>query len=309
MSKTSIALLAALLVVGGTTVVAAGQSFEQVGTPDCVTDPDDQDDPRAEVRRYCAVMDASGGPSFGIDVEQATDPGSDPVWIEGQAYWSVDIFTDSDSEADYRFRYDVEGGLIQAEIVDLTEYTSCSGTGSVEGNQYRAVGFAANCVGNAPSFRSGTTSFAYIGDGAFDIDTTGAVLSERGSSLPTPLSGGPAPTPPPPASPPPPPAAQGDPVFRLEGPTRIDTAIDISQYQFPDGASEVYLSRQDVFADSISSGSLTRGPILLVPSCGQVPQAVLDEVRRLDPDRVGALGGAAAVCDQVLTDVAAAAGL
>lgn len=53
--------------------------------------------------------------------------------------------------------------------------------------------------------------------------------------------------------------------------------------------------------------SLTDGPIRLVPRCGTVPLAVLAEVERLGPQRVIALGGVAAVCDQALAGVLAEA--
>ncbi|MEE8601775.1 cell wall-binding repeat-containing protein [Euzebya tangerina] len=87
---------------------------------------------------------------------------------------------------------------------------------------------------------------------------------------------------------------------RLAGPSRIETAIAISQEQFPDGAATAYLARADVFADAVAGGALTAGPILLVPSCGVLPGVVADEIARLHPDRVVALGGEAAVCQDLL---------
>lgn len=100
---------------------------------------------------------------------------------------------------------------------------------------------------------------------------------------------------------------------RLAGPARVETAARISGYQFGDNstvgasADTVYLARADVFADAVAGGSLTDGPILLVPSCGDVPRTVRIEVTRLDPSRVVALGGTAAVCDELLDDVVAGA--
>jgi putative cell wall-binding protein len=97
-------------------------------------------------------------------------------------------------------------------------------------------------------------------------------------------------------------------VSRLAGADRIGTAVAISQHAFPSAFSSggsVYLARMDVFADAVAAGTLTDGPVLLVPSCAPVPPEVKDEVARLAPARVVALGGAGAVCDQVLTEVAA----
>ena len=94
---------------------------------------------------------------------------------------------------------------------------------------------------------------------------------------------------------------------RLAGSDRVGTAVEISKHAFPQpfaSGGSVYLARKDVFADAVAAGSLTDGPVLLVPSCGTVPTVVTAEVARLAPARVVALGGTGAVCDQVLADVA-----
>ena len=83
------------------------------------------------------------------------------------------------------------------------------------------------------------------------------------------------------------------------------TAVAISQFMFPNGADRVYLARADAYADALAGASLTGGPILLVPQCGTVPTAVLNEITRLDPTYVTALGGPGAVCDAVLQAAAA----
>lgn len=94
---------------------------------------------------------------------------------------------------------------------------------------------------------------------------------------------------------------------RLSGPDRFGTSVEISQFQFPDGADTVFLARADEFADALSAGSLTGGPILLVPSCGTLPQVIEDEITRLQPTDVIALGGEAAVCEDILQQAGAAA--
>ncbi len=96
---------------------------------------------------------------------------------------------------------------------------------------------------------------------------------------------------------------------RLAGPSRIDTAVVISRAAFPDAAvpdaaEAVYLARADVFADALAAGALTDGPILIVPSCGEVPPVVASEIARLGPSEVVALGGPAAVCDELLNTAA-----
>ena len=92
---------------------------------------------------------------------------------------------------------------------------------------------------------------------------------------------------------------------RLAGATRVDTAVAISQAAFPLSADTVYLARADVFADALAAGALTDGPILLVPSCGEVPTEVAAEIARLEPLEVVALGGESAVCSGLLEAAAA----
>lgn len=95
-------------------------------------------------------------------------------------------------------------------------------------------------------------------------------------------------------------------VNRLAGTTRIGTAVEISQQAFPDGAAQVYLARSDVLADAVAGGVLTDGPILLVPSCGDLPGLVAEEIGRLAPDGITALGGDAAICDDIVIQAALA---
>lgn len=92
-------------------------------------------------------------------------------------------------------------------------------------------------------------------------------------------------------------AAEAD---RVAGASRIETAAAIAQRSFPDGASRVFLARADVLADALAAGPLTEGPVLLVPACGEVPAAVTEQIARLDPSSVTALGGPQAVCDDLL---------
>ncbi|QDO87374.1 hypothetical protein FNH13_02695 [Ornithinimicrobium ciconiae] len=95
------------------------------------------------------------------------------------------------------------------------------------------------------------------------------------------------------------------PLDRLSGADRYETSARISWSAFPHGADTVYLARGDIFADAIAAGSLTDGPILLVRSCGAVPAAVAAEIKRVDPDRVVALGGTGSICQGTLEQAAA----
>ncbi|WP_134772018.1 cell wall-binding repeat-containing protein [Ornithinimicrobium flavum] len=102
-------------------------------------------------------------------------------------------------------------------------------------------------------------------------------------------------------------AVVGPPTSRLSGADRYASAVAISQWTYadPSAAEVVYLARGDVFADALTAGTLSDGPVLLTRGgCQPVPSVVLAEVDRVDPDAVIAIGGTAAVCDEALADAA-----
>ena len=87
---------------------------------------------------------------------------------------------------------------------------------------------------------------------------------------------------------------------RVSGADRYETAARIALRAFPGGAPVAYLARGDVAADALAAGALTDGPVLLVPSCGRLPQPVQQALASLDPDQVIGLGGEAAICSGLL---------
>ena len=74
----------------------------------------------------------------------------------------------------------------------------------------------------------------------------------------------------------------------------------ISARAFPESAPVVYLIPQDMSPDALAASSLRDGPVLVVPRCGDLPDVVRAEIRRLGPDEVIALGGESAVCDDIV---------
>jgi hypothetical protein len=100
-------------------------------------------------------------------------------------------------------------------------------------------------------------------------------------------------------------------VVRLGGPTRIDTAVEVSRDAFPDGtARTVVLARADDFPDAVAGGPLAvalDGPILL-SGRDVVPDATRAEIDRVlaDDGEVVLLGGTAALSGSVAAEVAAA---
>lgn len=103
--------------------------------------------------------------------------------------------------------------------------------------------------------------------------------------------------------------ADGKTVARLAGPDRYATAIAIASYAYPPqpgvvGANGepvlsdkvVYVARGDNFADALVAGTLTDGPVILMPSrTDTTPDNVHNYVANLHPNTVIALGGMGAI--------------
>lgn len=98
--------------------------------------------------------------------------------------------------------------------------------------------------------------------------------------------------------------AQGRDTSRITGDDDSATALALALEGFEDGAEVVYLSQSEVLADGMVGGVLQGGPIILVPAEGAVPESVHDTIALLAPQRIVALGGADAISDAVLADVA-----
>ena len=95
-------------------------------------------------------------------------------------------------------------------------------------------------------------------------------------------------------------AAGGRPTDRLFGADRFATAVAIARDAHGTTAATIYLARAELFADAVAAGSLADGPVLLVPTCGDLPAAVAHHLANAAADRVFALGGPLAVCDELL---------
>jgi putative cell wall-binding protein len=88
---------------------------------------------------------------------------------------------------------------------------------------------------------------------------------------------------------------------RLSGVTRLDTAIEVSKKGWPNGLQSaeksVILARADNPADALAASSLSGvkdGPILLTYST-KIDQSVLDELTRLNAEKIYILGGQSAI--------------
>ena len=98
-------------------------------------------------------------------------------------------------------------------------------------------------------------------------------------------------------------------VVRLAGADRYETAVAVSAHYAP-GLETVFLATGGDFPDALTgsavAGSLDSPVLLTRPD--RLVRATGDELRRLQPDRVVVLGGAGAISDDVLQDVADATG-
>ena len=97
---------------------------------------------------------------------------------------------------------------------------------------------------------------------------------------------------------------------RLAGADRFETAAALSRTYWAGGASTVVLASAAGFADSLSGGALGSSqdaPLLLTAPCS-LPAATANELARLRPANVMVMGGAGAVCDEVLGQVNAITG-
>lgn len=111
-----------------------------------------------------------------------------------------------------------------------------------------------------------------------------------------------------------PPATAGNPfpadtiAVGLGDASNVDVTVELSRATFPDeGADVVLIGRSDVFADSLASGVLQdEGPLLLVPTEGPVPAAVMAEIERLGAGQAVVLGGEAAVSTAVADELTSA---
>ncbi|PAV31297.1 hypothetical protein CIL05_01195 [Virgibacillus profundi] len=90
-----------------------------------------------------------------------------------------------------------------------------------------------------------------------------------------------------------------EPLERIYGDWRYDTAIETSQDGWEDGSvDKVILARGDDFADALAGVPLAHAmdtPILLTPSEGELSDDVLAEINRLGANEIYVLGGAGAI--------------
>ena len=277
MRRTTVALLAAPLLV---LPMLTGTASADIVT---FSDPvGDADDPIADISSITVDADPTRV-VFLTAFAAANNQGLSHI---------TDIDTNNDGETDFEV-FD-SGNVYDPDFNEVCQATIARPGGGL------SITVPSGCLGNPASVRVSQ----WVATGEAGSDRVPGVDTFTSAVATTPASEAPAPPPvvQPPATPPPSGSVRS--TGRLAGPDRYATAVAISRNVFPSGAPIVFLARADSFADALAGGTLSRGPILLVPSCGTVPSVVLDEVRRLGASEVVALGGGSAVCDSVLMQVA-----
>lgn len=278
------ALLALALLAGlAVAVPAAADTCFPDSANDTVlrpkTDPDVEpraaNDARADLLRHCAVL-TKEHLRLSARTATPTDPVTDPGWASAHTGLSWHIDTDlSDEDPEFLVSFRRREGAASARVFDDAGAARCDGTASYDGADYGVV-IEAACIGGATEIALGV-SLSY--DPA--PDDPDAELYQDTVALGTRRFG------------------------RIAGAGRFETAVRIGGYAFPDRAGAVYLAGAGSTADAVVAGSLTDGPILLVPQCAEeVPEHLRNALAKYDPDEVVALGGDAAVCDELLSAAA-----
>lgn len=92
---------------------------------------------------------------------------------------------------------------------------------------------------------------------------------------------------------------------RIGGRDRVETSALIARHAAETRpASAVFLAEMSRGVDALAAGSLTAGPVILVPTSGKLPAVVTQTIAAINPAKVVALGGPGAVSDAVLSQAA-----
>lgn len=96
-------------------------------------------------------------------------------------------------------------------------------------------------------------------------------------------------------------------VVRIAGKDRYETAVKTSQYSFKNGSKYAVIATGESFIDGLVGGSLTAqidAPLLLVRK-NSISSEVLNEIKRLNPEKIFILGGEAVVSEKIEKDIKA----
>lgn len=245
----------------------------------CVTDPIGDvldkatnapaDLPAADIVAACIEL-TPDALEISVRVVAATDP-ADPAWDDFSSAIgaAVDVDGVEGEEFDVNLaRFDGGEATVRVYAHAQSEVL-CDVDSAFDGTRYRMV-IPTGCIGNPGQVS--VAPFLYYGSSVGSQDQSGFY----DEIPPFPSFVGPVSTAANPAT-----AVQ-----RLAGPSRVDTAVAISQDDFPAGSAQsVVLARAENFPDALVAAPLataTGGPLLLT-SATSVAQAVSTEIQRVLP--------------------------
>jgi putative cell wall-binding protein len=288
-----LAILSALL-------VAAPAAAESECVSDAVGDVEDRSDgsttdlEQADILAVCTSHTADVL-EVTVRVAAPTDPETDEAWADFASAVGVAVDTDGDGAEEYDINYGrFPDGVARVAVFDHESGDQlCTAEGGYDTVRY-TMRVPRSCIGDPQAVS--TAAFIFYSSSVADQASAGFYdeVPER------PDFRGPFTT-------------AADPqtgALRLAGPSRVDTAITVSQDDFEDqSAQAVVLARADLFPDALVAAPLAvakGGPLLLTPSFA-VAQVVEDEIQRVLPagGTVYLSGGTAALSEDVRTEVEA----
>ncbi|WP_454132501.1 cell wall-binding repeat-containing protein [Microbacterium lacticum] len=94
-------------------------------------------------------------------------------------------------------------------------------------------------------------------------------------------------------------------VDRLSGPSRYETAVEVTRRSHPSGAATVFLASGQDFSDALTGSAIAAGEAAaaLLTSAETLPEAVRSELARLNPARVVLVGGTGSLSPALESDV------
>ncbi|MDD7385354.1 MAG: cell wall-binding repeat-containing protein [Actinomycetaceae bacterium] len=100
--------------------------------------------------------------------------------------------------------------------------------------------------------------------------------------------------------------AGSTPKTRITGSNRYATSANIAQRvkQLNPRMNRIYLAEASEGVDALAAGSLTDGPVLLVPRSGSLPTQTAAAIAAIKPSKVVALGNTGAVSNSILSQAA-----
>lgn len=251
-------------------------------------------EPRADIVEHCV--------DFGVDtlllsveVSTPTDPATDPNWAGSAVGWFIDIDSDDNGEFFAQVSQNADTGVPEAKVDDRSTEpasTACDATyGFADGQISVEIDVACiddpESVGVSPGVIYDQRVSDPEGRAIFDKAPNGADFEQPVDADVIDAE-----------------------ITRLEGPERMATAIEVSQFAFGDGeASAVVLARQDGFADAQAGTPLALdedAPVLLTTQ-DTLFATTATEIQRVLPagGTVFLLGGEVALSAQVEADITA----